>query len=379
MAIIALAASAVAYAQPTLNSIYPDGTVQFQPTNVLAFNIGSAVGITSLTVQLSGTNLTGTGTTQLLTNGSGLTVTGPATSETATAVLSNNIVYTAVIQAADAGGPTTTTVVFDTITPSYTWEAEDFDYTNGLYFDNPQTNAYDGLVATVNVDGYNPNNPSGGGAGLTYRPTPATGASGNLGVENVSDIPRAAYVGTGQTDYDQGWNNGGSGLWGNYTRHFPAGRWNIFMRGAGWQANSTESALMYQGGINGTLLGQYIVPNTGAGHANIYQNYTWVPLGDIAGNPIEWDTDGSQQTLTIQAIQGNYNANFYMLMPIDTNFHPRPFASNVYPNGSTVMFPGTNVFSFIANSVAGLQTSNVVLTLNGVVPYGITISGSPHF
>src|SRR6516225_1138849 len=86
MAIIALAASAVAYAQPTLNSIYPDGTVQFQPTNVLAFNIGSAVGITSLTVQLLGTNLTGTGTTQLLTNGSGLTVTGPATSETATAV-----------------------------------------------------------------------------------------------------------------------------------------------------------------------------------------------------------------------------------------------------------------------------------------------------
>lgn len=378
-AIAGLAVLTAAQAQPTLSSIYPDGTVQFQATNTLAFNVSSTVGITNLTVQLSATNLVGVGTTQLLTNGSGLTVTGPATSETATATLSNNIMYIAVIQAADANGTLSTTVVFDTITPSYTWEAEDYDYTNGLYFDNPQTNAYVGLFATLGVDAYNPNNPSGDAAGNTYRPTEATGAGGNLGIELNADIPRVQYVGSGLQDFDQGWNNGGSANWGNYTRHFPAGRWNIYMRGAGW-AVSTESAVMYQGGTNGTLLGEYIVPNTGAGQANIYQHYTWVPLGDAVGNPIEWDTDGTQQTLTIQAIQGNYNANFYMLVPVDTNYHPKPFVSNVYPDGNNLIFPtNTSVFSFVANSTAGLATSNVVLTMNGVVPYGITFSGSPHF
>jgi hypothetical protein len=350
-----LLVGAAVQAQPTLNSIYPDGTVQFQATNVLEFNISSTVGITNLTVQLSATNLEGVGTSQLLTNGSGLTVTGPSTSEVVTAPLTSNMVYTAVIQASDSGGPLSTTVVFDTITPSYTWEAEDFDYTNGLYFDNPQTNAYAGLYATLNVDGFNPNNPAGSGAGLTYRLTPASGSSGNLGVEVNGDIPRVQYVSSGLTDFDQGWNNGGSALWGNYTRHFPAGRWNIYMRAAGWAAAATESAVMYQSGTNGTLLGQFIVPNSGAGQANIYQHYTWVPLGDIAGNPIEWDTDGSQQTLTIEAIQGNYNANFYMLMPIDPSFKPKPYVSNVYPDGTKVMFPTNDaVFSFIANSVAGL-------------------------
>lgn len=357
-------------APPFLVSIYPDGLVQFQYTNVLAFTLSSRAGITNLWVQLSATNLIGTGSSQLLTPGNGLTVTGPSTSPSATAALTSNLLYTAVIHAADANGPFTTNVTFDTIIPSFTWEAEDFDYGGGQFIDNPPINAYAGLVATLGVDAFNPN-----GGGASYRPINTGGdTGGDLGTEVHGDRPRTQYVTGGRTDYDQGWNNGGSGLWGNYTRHYPTGKWNILMRGAGWAA-STPSAVLYHGGTNGTLLGQFVVPNTGAGQANIYQNYTWVPLTDGGGNPIEWDTDGTAQILTIMTAQGNYNANFYMLMPAGT-LPARPLLTQLYPNGST-LFQRTNTLSFIVTCPVPLNASNVTVALNGIMLNNLVFSGSP--
>jgi hypothetical protein len=357
-------------APPFLTSIYPDGSVQFQPTNLLAFTLSSRAGITRLSVQLSATNLLGIGTSQLLTNGNGLTVSGPATSPSVAAPLLSNMTYSAVINAVDANGLFTTNVTFDTIIPTYTWEAEDYDYGGGQFVDNPQTNAYAGLVATLNVDAFNPN--GGGGA---YRPINTGGdTGGDLGTEVNGDRPRAEYVTGGRTDYDQGWNNGGSGLWANYTRHFPAGRWNILLRGAGWAA-ATQSAVLFQGGTNGTLLGQFAVPNTGAGQANMYQNYTWVPLVDTYGNPIEWDTDGTRQTLTMMTMQGNYNANFFLMVPAGT-VPVRPVITQLYPNGST-LFQRTNLLSFVINSPVPLSPTNVTVTLNGVVLNNLVFSGSP--
>ena len=43
---------------------------------------------------------------------------------------------------------------FDTISPIYTWEAEDYDYNGGSTFDNPQTNAYVGQSAVSGVDSF---------------------------------------------------------------------------------------------------------------------------------------------------------------------------------------------------------------------------------
>jgi len=36
------------------------------------------------------------------------------------------------------------------------------------------------------------------------------------------------YIGSGQSDYDIGFTDGGD--FGNYTRHYPAGTYNIYMR-----------------------------------------------------------------------------------------------------------------------------------------------------
>lgn len=368
----AMLSGSLSLAQPSLDSIYPDNAFQFQPTNKLAFTIGSGGGVAvgNITVQLAVTNLDRTGSSVLLTSTNGLTITGTANSRVVTASITTNKVYTAIIQATDASGVLMSTNKFDTITPSYTWEAEDYDYEGGKFIDNPQTNAYAGLVATRNVDAFNPV----GGSSAYNRPVD-TAANGDLGTETCSDTPRVQYSAeTGFTDYDQGWNDGGSGLWGNFTRHYPAGKWNIFIRAAGW-ANSTESCDLFLGGPNGSLLGRFVVPNTSTTD-NQYQNYTLAPLVDVAGNLIEWDPDGSAQTLTLKTVQGSYNANFFMLMPVDPNYKPKPFVSNVSPDATKQMFSYTNRFYFTVNSVPGLTSNDVVVTLNGVTPSGLAVSGS---
>ena len=173
------------YAQPTITSITPNGSHLFNSATTLSFVASSAVGVTNVTVQLTQTSLAGSSFLQNLTQAHGLTVTGPNTGETVShALLKSDVLYSAVIQATDANGNTTSTSVsFDTIAPSYTFEAEDYDYNGGQFFDSPQTNAYAGLAGTAGVDCQH--NGSGGSA---YRPNP-------LATELNGDSPRVQYQG----------------------------------------------------------------------------------------------------------------------------------------------------------------------------------------
>ncbi len=371
----ALFSGAVAQAQPFIDTTSPDGLVQFQPTNKFSFTmestVPSGVSAANIMVTLYTTNLSWVQAAAplVITTTNGMVVSGtPALRVVTVPLTATNVQYTAVIQATDLGGTLLQTNTFDTITPSYTWEAEDWDYNGGQFIDNPQTNAYAGLSGTFGVDAYNPN-----GGGTSYRPND-TGDPGNEGNTNVK---RVQYTdpNNAQTDYDFGWSNGGTLEWANYTRHYPAGKWNIFARCAGW-ATETDSADMFLGGTNGTRLGRFAVPLTcGTSGTGAYQCYGWAPLIDIAGNLIEWDTDGSKQTLTLQTIQGSWNMNFFMLMPVNPNYKPVPFVSATSPN-STQMFPLTNLFTFNVNSVPGISQTGIVVTVNGITPYGLTYSGS---
>src|SRR5205823_5025012 len=115
----------------------------------LAFGASSAAGISTNAIQvtLSGTNLTLHFTTNLFCT-NGLVVTGTLTARNVSYPgLVTNAVYTAVISATDGNGNlVSVTRTFDTYNPSFIWEAEDYDYNNGLFIDNPQTNAYAGLA-----------------------------------------------------------------------------------------------------------------------------------------------------------------------------------------------------------------------------------------
>ncbi len=288
--------------QPVIYNLYPDGSSLYQNTSILSFTALASAGITpnNILVTVDGV---------VRTN---LAITGPATSRNVIFPgLTLNKPHTVTIAMTDNNGrAVSTTVNFDTFDPSsYTFEAEDFNHGGGQFFDNPQQGAYSGLGGIDGID-YHSVNPGQGNQ--AYRPNPS-----GLETEGCTDRPRQASN-PGMQDYNVGYNSGGN--WGNYTRTFPAGNYNIYLRGANGINGVTDSASLWavtSGSTTSsqttTKLGMFSVPATGD-----WQLYTWVPLKDNGGNLVQVANDGSMKTFRVTTDNGNYNANFYILIPAYT-------------------------------------------------------------
>jgi hypothetical protein len=355
---------------PTINNIYPNGTNLFQPSPTFGFVANSPTGITintnSINVRLTVTNLIGQGFVTNLTATNGLTITGNATNRIVSAVLSSNSVYTAAISVTDANGsPATTTVSFDTLAPAYTWEAPDYDFAGGQFMPDPiPVDGYVGQPGVGTIDYNFVNVPPGN----NYRD------SGIVGVENNGDTPlRLQYITNSAQPYDVGYYNGGN--WLNYTRNFPAGDYNIFVRAAD---GSTSGALGNVGisvVTNGwgtssqaaTNLGSFKIPVTGG-----WQTYTWAPLRDANGNLVKF-AGGTTNTLKATSA-GSQNVFFYALFPANTNL---PSLTQLFPNG-TAMNQTTNTFSFKIQSSAGVSSNSVVMTVNGATVSNLVFSGTAN-
>jgi hypothetical protein len=286
--------------QPVIYNLYPNGLSLYQDTSILSFTALSPAGVTpaNITVTVDGI---------VQTN---LAFNGPATSHNVTfpGLTLNKVHAVTIAMIDDNGRAASTSVNFDTFDPnSYTFEAEDFDYNSGQFFDNPQHGAYAGRSAIDEIDYHSMN--SGQGA-HDYRPNPP-----GLETEGCTDRPRLVYS-PGLQDYDVGFNSGGN--WGNYTRTFPSGTYNIYLRGSDGIGASGDSASLslVTGGRMSTdqttvKLGTFSVPSTGD-----WQTYAWVPLKDSGGNLVGITNSGTVETMRVTTDNGNYNANFYILIPV---------------------------------------------------------------
>ena len=343
---------------PAIYGQYPNNSELFEYTNVIAFAVTAPNGAAASNVVLY---LNGIAVTNL-------TITGSSNSWFINyPFLAVNAFYTAIICVTDASGQNVfTTNSFDTFaSTNYAFEAEDWDYTSGgiggQFVDNPQTNGYAGLTSTAGVDF---NNSILGQGNASYRPQ-------GLETENTGDTPRAAYIGTGHTDFDIGFNNGGSGNWGNYTRHYPAGVYYIYMRaaspnGSPITADSAGMALVTSGlGTSSqitTNLGTFSVPNTGG-----WQNYTWVPLKSSLGGLVQITNTGAAKTFRMTTDNGGYNANFYALVPVSISPNPVPLAVSTTNNGVAISFPTQVGFSY-QMEFNGNLTSNNWIPVGGLIP-----------
>jgi hypothetical protein len=352
---ITLCGSNTVQAQPVIANVYPNGTNMFQPTNTLSFTVTSSSGVTSLNVALTTTTLSGSlSYLQNLTvaNG-GLTVTGPNTAETVSASLKSNTLYSAAITATDANGPTTASYSFDTISPSYTWEAEDFDYNGGQYFDNG-VDQYAGLSGVAGTD-YN--NTQVGSGNASYRPQ-------GLETENpnsTGDKLRLQFINTTNFDYNVGWT--ATGEWGNYTHHYPAGLYNVYVRASDGNGNTADAAELSI--VSGTASFVVAGSNTWSVLGEGWGTYQWCPVMDANGNLAQLNipNDGGVSTIRSTIDQGNCNLNFFMLVPADTNVIPVTASfTNVYPDGK-FQFEATNWLSFTVNSTNGIDTNNITVQL----------------
>jgi hypothetical protein len=318
--------------RPVIGSVYPDGQMLLQSTNKLAFSVSStaaAINANSIGLVMNGVDVSAS-----------LAITGSANDKTATytGLLPNVPNYTAAISVTNANGITaSTTVHFDTFSPTlYSWEAEDYDYNGGQYIDNPPLDAYFGLSGIIEVDYHElfVNTPQ-----VKYR------TSDPMGTDVTGDLPRARFVGT--NDYNIGWFTAGE--WVNFTRHYPAGKYQVyarFSRGTGTNATPTLSRVTSGVGTDTQTtvdIGKFSVDSHGWG------TYNWIQLTDGTG-PVALTLDGSTTTfrLTSTGPEANTeaNANFFMLVP---SANPNPVSLQASQAGGNI------VLSFATESGVSYQ------------------------
>jgi hypothetical protein len=143
-----------------------------------------------------------------------------------------------------------------------------------------------------------------------------------MDTEVNGDLPRAQYLGTGNTnlDYTMGYYSVGS--WANYTRHYRAGSYNVYARLAGGATVPTSAILSEVTSGWGTMdqttnfLGTFNVDNNG------WETYEFTPLRDNSGNLVTLTLNGSTNTLQLGVPIGagsDVNANFLMLVPASSS------------------------------------------------------------
>ena len=359
---------------PVIANLYPDGSVLLQGTNQFSFQVTSAAPLnrSGIVVTINGTNVSGS----LVVTGSGTTNVNVSYSG-----LKPNQSYTAVISVTDTVNPSSfKNITFDTFTPSYVWESEDYDFSGGQFINNPvlsntaNANSYFGVSGTAGIDFYD----WSASGPQSYRPDAmSTSVSG--------DTPRQNFVDAGVLDYVVGYFNGAGftsggnvGLdsyvpqeWVNYTRNFTPGTYNIYARIAGGNGGTATVPLSLV--VSGQRTSSQTVTNLGnfSFPADDWGAFHYVPLTDQLGNKVQVALSGTE-TLRVSAGSGA-NLNFFMLIPPDTD---TPTITGVYPDGTTLV-QGTNELAFTVGSASHvIPQTNVMVVLNGVTNNNLAFSGS---
>lgn len=323
---------AVAIPKPVLQSSYPDGIHPFEPTNHFTFTVGQgagpAIAAGNVGLKLNGADVTAQ-----------VAFTSTDTNWTGTISILSNMVYTAVINVTNSTHQSSTyTIGFDTFSQAnFIFEAEDFDFNGGSFIDNPTPTA-DSTIngsgtanGTLEADSYYgyPGGTVGNasvaevdfhstetGQSEQYRiDPPGTQVCGDW-LRQKFDDAQTALSDPNVADFNLGWFS--TGTWLNYTRHYPAGKYNVYGRMAGGAGafSGTTLSLVTSGWGTTTqatnLLGSFADPT-----ASGWQNWHWVPMLDANSNLVTVTFDGTQQTLKLDS-GNNLNVNFLMLVPAVT-------------------------------------------------------------
>ncbi len=347
---------------PVISSLFPQNMIFVNPNDGLSFNVnspsGNTIGSNNIGLVLNGVDVS-----------SHLAISGSTSNKNVTyqGLLSNSV-YNASITVTDAFGLTANansyfeTTWVDIPPVLYLWEAEDFDFTNGMYYNFPalcntpdSPNCYFGTVGVEGVDEH----ATGNAPNHVYRPDDAVGTiiSGDYArkdhyLAGVFDYRIDPFVQT---------------MWLNYTRDFSNGVYWVVGR------------LSTDVGLNGSLtlsvvtdtetndLGTFTI-NGGRGWS-AFQN---VFLKDTNGNNAVVALT-NKMTLRVTS-GGNLLPNFFMLVQAQPDL---PVLSNVYPTGSRP-FEATNTFSFTVTATGSSFPANgIQVLLDGIdVSSNLVISGS---
>jgi len=348
---------------PVISNVNPLNMIFVNPNDGMSFNVSSPAG---LTIPNTGIGLVLNG----VDVSASLAISGLSSNKTvAYHGLQSNLTYTASITVTDSLGFTASqNAYFETtwvgIPPIvYLWEAEDFDFTNGMYFNHPSLctnegngNCYFGTVGVEGVDEHS----TGSASSHLYRPDDAIGTSIS------GDYQRKDHLDAGALDYRVDPFNGNS--WLNYTRDWSNGTfWVIARLSTDINLSGTVTLSIVNSDQTTTDLGTFSIAN-GRG----WSAYDNVYLKDTNGNIAAVTLSGKATLRATTA--GNLLPNFFALVAGQIDL---PQISGLYPTGRQP-FENTNTLSFtVTSSGATIPASGIDINLDGVdVSSNLTITGT---
>lgn len=361
---------------PVISNLYPQQMIFVPPSSGISFNVSSPSG-----------HVIGTNAVHLVLNGQdvshSLTFTGTNANNTSTNLnvfyngLQSNLTYNVSITVTDSFGFTASVnTSFETTwrgvqAPTYVWEAEDWDFTNGMYYDTPDlcnspggNNCYFGVVGTQGIDEFTSVYQSGPNYHV-YRPADLEGTALS------EDYTRPNLAAAGREDYCI--NPFNYTDWVNYTRDWPnSTNWIIgrFANGSGTVGGCTLTLVTP---TSTNVVGTFTV-NPGSS----WSDFQYVYLANTNNGQNANVVLNGKETLQLSAILpgggGNALPTFFMLVPAQVDL---PFLAGLYPTGKHP-FEITNALSFTVTTLGATFPANgiqVILDGNDVSS-GLVITGS---
>ncbi len=285
--------------------------------------------------------------------------------------LQENVIYEGNLTVTDADGASITGILsFNTFSrENKTFEAEDFNFDNGMFIDNPT------LDSTDKENSYFDKGVDTDSEGIDFhelsddfnRANQEVWRLPNAGnmpstVNNENEANRAAYEDAGEFDYSV--NDTEVGEWLNYTRRFDAGDFNIYLRAAADEpfVVRLDRVTGDAGRPNQTTetLGAFRSEGVRGG------DYHWIPLTDESEAFSSIRLEGTV-TLRATIAEDSPDLNFFMAAPaVDIVAPPIETSLSIVLDGDqvTIRWDGEGVLASAAS-------------LNGVWS-AIAGASSPH-
>jgi hypothetical protein len=338
---------------PVISSIYPQNMIFFPQSNGFNFNVsspsGSTINNSGIHLSLNGVDVSGS-----------LAISGSSSNKAVSYQgLLSNMTYNASITVTDVFNlSASASTYFETtwvgIPPIlYLWEAEDFDFSSGMFLNSPDlcnaggdTNCYYGTVGTVNVD------ESGTGVSDShlYRPLD------EMNINTSGDYFRANLFLADRPDYEI--NPFNYGEWMNYTRDFTNGTYWVIAR------------LATDVNLSGSLTMSVVNPNTSLtelGTFTITNGLGWTTFENVfllstngTGNRAAVTLNGKT---TLQVLSGgNLLPNFFALVVAELDL---PILSGMYPDGLHPLEYASNLTFTVTTAGATFPTNSIKVNLDG--------------
>ncbi len=311
------------------------------------------------------------------TPANGLQVSGTDTAKTVTlGGLSANQNYSALLEVEDADGEKTTwPLYFDTFNPNtLVIEIEDYNFEYGNFYDNPVPiaegwgpwpNSYGNMMGYEGVD-FHDTRTAPSGANSPWRNFDPVRMSRSL------DYVRAKYTAAGGAEagvYDYVVGDIAADEWLNYTRTFPPGNYEVYLRQSVVNMDLAESVLeevlgdRTQPDQTTRVLGSFLGPKSGFKFRN-------TPLTDGAGlNKVILRLNGVT-TLRLRQVTpdgvGSRYQNYLAFIPVADPGTQRATVTSLFPaNNATVHTVEPRIEVVIQNRDTTVNTGSVRLLVNG--------------